>query len=167
MSGVGKLAGHLPDEQLQALAEADQALVTIPAHLGTCGACRDAVAVYHRIGRELAAAPNPLPPADFTASLMARLPDEPPPLSTDDFLAASVAAAAALVAGFLFLRADGLPQLIDLLRHFPGRAVTEGLLAACLSARDQVAVLLFLAAAALILGFALRRVLAHPRRMLA
>jgi hypothetical protein len=158
---------HLSDDELQVLAEGDQARVTVPPHLVACGACREALATYHRIGREVGALPRPLPPADFTASLLARLPPEPPPLAVHDLAAVALAAGAALAAAILFGRADGVTRLWNLIGNLPGRAFTEALVATSLGGRDQIALLLFLATAALVLGVALWRVLARPQRVVA
>lgn len=115
------------------------------------------------VGETLAVLDRPRPPADFTATLLARLPPAPPPVSTGDLAAVGLAAGAAVLAGILFHAGDGAAALLDLFRAIPGKALAEAVIAATSRGRDQISVLLSLSLAALLIGAPLWRVLSQRR----
>jgi len=114
-------------------------------------------------GETLAVLDRPRPPADFTATLLARLPPAPPPVSADDLAAVGLAAGAALLAAILFLTGGGAAALLELFRAVPGKALAEAVIAATSRGRDQISVLLSLSLAALLIGAPLWRVLSQRR----
>jgi hypothetical protein len=115
------------------------------------------------IGEALAVLDRPRPPADFTATLLARLPPAPPAVSADDLVAVGLAAGAAVLAGVLFFAGGGASALLDLFRAVPGQALAEAAIAAVSRGRGQISVLLSLSLAALVIGAPLWRVLSERR----
>ncbi len=115
------------------------------------------------IGAALAGLERPRPPADFTATLLARIPSRPSPVSADDLAAVGLAAGAAVLAGILFLVGGGVSAVHDFLQAVPGKALVEAAIAVTARGRDQISVLLSLSLAALVIGAPLWRVLSQRR----
>jgi hypothetical protein len=111
----------------------------------------------------LAVLDRPRPPADFTASVLARLPPAPPPVSTGDLAAVGLAVGAAVLAVILFHAGGGASALLELFRAIPGKALAQAAIAATARGRDQISVLLSLSLAALLIGAPLWRVLSQRR----
>jgi hypothetical protein len=154
---------HLSDDELQAIAEGTSAGPKLEAHLAGCEQCLGEVERYARLADSLAHLEQPLPPADFTANVLARLPAPKPALSADDLLAALFATGAAVVCALLFQRADGASFVFHNLHHLPARAFAGAMVEACLHGQAQVPVLVFLSGATLLIGAPLWRLLSAPR----
>jgi hypothetical protein len=122
---------------------------------------------YLELTAALKTVPRPEAPPDFTASLLARLPTEPAPISHHDLAAVVLVTGAALVAAVLFSRGDGATYLFELVRNLPGLALTEALVAVSLHGGNQTSLLLFLSAATLLIGTALWRVVSVSKSAVA
>ena len=155
---------HLSDDELQSLAEGTDLSARAQRHLDGCAACQAEVRSYRALSETLAELPRPLPPLDFTQTLLAKLPPEPRKLSLDNLAAGLIATLAAAFAAILFARSDAASVIFQVFHHLPGRAIAEGLLLAFVQGHNQTSLLLGLSAAALALGAPLWRLLS-PRQV--